>query len=101
MPSPGHSQRGSLISCFFSFPLHDGYIPAASVSPGQVTGKHLAPFPIYCSGSERLIGRWEFVGLKARGILSPEGGIIVAGRRRVAAEPLVMRKKLRSPERRR
>ena len=44
MPSPGHSQRGSFISCFFPFPLHDGYIPAASVSPGQVTGKLLAHF---------------------------------------------------------
>ena len=53
LPAPGNSQRLFLISCFFSFPLHDGYIPAASVSPGQVTGKHLAP----CSGSERLIGR--------------------------------------------
>ena len=26
----------------------------------------------------KLSTKWEFVGLKARGILSPEGGIIVA-----------------------
>ena len=42
----------------------------------------------------KLSAKWKFAGLKARGILSPEGGIIVAkGRRRVAAEPLVMHKK--------